>query len=64
LWLIGNMFGSNIMGKNQLVESELIEKIIELLNEETLNLDIGKLVCWNILNICKKKTEIPLSIVS
>jgi hypothetical protein len=58
------MFGSNVMTKNQLVECGLIDKLIEILNDEILNLDIGKLACWNILNICKRKAEIPLSLVS
>lgn len=57
------MLSGNAISQEQLVECQLIEKIAELLNAGIPSLDIGRLICWNILHISKQKTELPLAIV-
>ena len=61
---LGNIAGNSVQGRDQVLESGVVEKILAILSQVVIKCGLLEYTYWTIHNLCKGKPEPPAKLVS
>lgn len=63
MWALANIAGNSVKGRDQMLENEIISKMLKVLSQEVVKAGMLENTYWAIQNLCRGKPDTPAKYV-
>lgn len=64
MWLLANISGDSVEARDELLNTDYVEHLIEITSQKVVLASLLRLASWGIANLCKGKPEPPIERVT